>query len=91
VGLIGNGDLFGNWGTDVEMTYDATAQTWNVTIQNVVAANEYKVRFNADWGLNLGGDAANLTQDGANLKTVKEGTVTYELNIFAHPYTIVEK
>ena len=91
VGLIGNGDLFGNWGTDVEMTYDATAQTWNVTLQNVVAANEYKVRFNADWGLNLGGDAANLTQDGANLKTVKEGTVTYELNIFAHPYTIVEK
>lgn len=91
VGLIGNGDVFGGWGTDVEMAYDAATQTWNVTIENVPADNEYKVRFNADWGINLGGDATNLTQDGANLKTVKSGTVTYSLNIFAHPYTITEK
>lgn len=91
VGLIGNGDAFGGWGTDVEMTYNETTQTWNATIENVPADNEYKVRFNADWGINLGGDATDLTQDGANLKTVKSGTVTYELNIFAHPYTIVEK
>ncbi|MBQ9137408.1 MAG: SusE domain-containing protein [Alistipes sp.] len=91
VGLIGNGELFGNWGTDVEMAYNETTQTWNVTIENVPADNEYKVRFNADWGINLGGDAADLTQDGANLKTVKSGTVTYVLNIFAHPYTIVEQ
>lgn len=91
VGLIGNGDAFGGWGTDVEMAYDAATQTWNVTIENVPADNEYKVRFNGDWGINLGGDVTNLTQDGANLKTVKSGTVTYSLNIFAHPYTIVEK
>ena len=91
VGLIGNGDAFGGWGTDVEMTYNETTQTWNATIENVPADNEYKVRFNADWGINLGGDAADLTQDGANLKTVKSGKVTFELNIFAHPYTIVEK
>ena len=91
VGLIGNGDAFGGWGTDVEMAYDAATQTWNVTIENVPADNAYKVRFNGDWGLNLGGDVANLTQDGADLKTVKSGTVTYSLNIFAHPYTIVEK
>lgn len=91
VGLIGNGDAFGGWGTDVEMAYNETTQTWNVTINNVPADNEYKVRFNADWGINLGGDATNLTQDGANLKTVKSGTVTYVLNIFAHPYTIVEQ
>ena len=73
------------------MAYDATAQTWNVTIANVPADNDYKVRFNSDWGLNLGGEATNLTQDGANLKTVKSGSVTYVLNLFAHPYTIVEK
>ena len=91
VGLIGNGDVFGGWGTDVEMAYNETTKTWSVTIENVPADNEYKVRFNADWGINLGGDATDLTQDGANLKTVKSGTVTYELNIFAHPYTIVEK
>ena len=91
VGLIGNGDVFGGWGTDVEMTYNETTQTWNVTIENVPADNEYKVRFNADWGINLGGDVADLTQDGANLKTVKSGTVTFVLNIFAHPYTIVEQ
>lgn len=91
VGLIGNGDAFGNWGSDVEMTYNETTQTWSATVDNVPADNEYKVRFNADWGINLGGNAADLTQDGANLKTVKSGTVTYELNIFAHPYTIVEK
>lgn len=91
VGLIGNGDVFGNWGSDVDMAYDATAQTWSVTIENVPADNDYKVRFNDDWGINLGGDATNLTQDGANLKTTKSGTVTFELNIFTHPYTIVEK
>ncbi|MBP3496432.1 MAG: SusE domain-containing protein [Alistipes sp.] len=91
VGLIGNGDAFGGWGTDVEMAYNETTQTWSATINNVPADNEYKVRFNADWGINLGGDATNLTQDGANLKTVKSGTVTYVLNIFAHPYTIVEQ
>ena len=91
VGLIGNGDAFGGWGADVEMAYNEATQTWNATIENVPADNEYKVRFNADWGINLGGDAADLTQDGANLKTVKSGKVTFELNIFAHPYTIVEK
>ena len=91
VGLIGDGDVFGGWGTDVEMAYDAATQTWIATVNNVPADNEYKVRFNADWGLNLGGDPTNLTQGGANLKTVKSGTVTYSLNIFAHPYTIEEK
>lgn len=91
VGLIGNGDAFGAWGTDVEMTYNETTQTWNATIDNVPADNSYKVRFNGEWALNLGGDVTNLTQDGSDLKTVKSGTVTYELNIFAHPYTIVEK
>ena len=91
VGLIGNGDVFGGWGTDVDMTYDATTQTWSVTVENVPADNSYKVRFNDDWAINLGGDATNLTQGGADLKTVKSGSVTFELNIFAHPYTIVEK
>ena len=91
VGLIGNGDVFGNWGTDVDMAYDATTQTWSATIENVAADNDYKVRFNDDWGINLGGDATNLSKDGANLKTTKSGTVTFELNIFAHPYTIIEK
>ena len=91
VGLIGNGDVFGGWGTDVDMTYDATTQTWSTTIENVPADNEYKVRFNDDWGINLGGDVTNLTLNGGNLKTVKSGTVTFELNIFAHPYTIIEK
>lgn len=91
VGLIGNGDVFGGWGTDVDMTYDATTQTWSATIENVPADNEYKVRFNDDWAINLGGDVTNLTPNGSNLKTVKSGTVTFELNIFAHPYTIIEK
>ena len=91
VGLIGDGDVFGGWGTDVDMTYDATTQTWSATIENVAADNEYKVRFNDDWAINLGGDVTNLTPNGSNLKTVKSGTVTFELNIFAHPYTIIEK
>ena len=73
------------------MAYDATTQTWSATIENVPADNEYKVRFNDDWGINLGGDVTNLTLNGGNLKTVKSGTVTFELNIFAHPYTIIEK
>ena len=95
VGLIGNGEAFGNWGNDggvdVEMTYNATTQTWSATVANVPANNEYKVRFNSDWSLNLGGDAANLTYGGDNLKTTKDGSVTFELNIFSTPYTIVEK
>ena len=91
VGLIGNGDAFGSWNNDVEMTYDATAQTWSATVANVPADNDYKVRFNGGWDINLGGDATNLTFGGDNMKTVKSGTITYVLNIFAHPYTIVEK
>lgn len=91
VGLIGNGDAFGGWGTDVEMAFDAATNTWSATVNNVPADNEYKVRFNGGWDINLGTDAANLVFGGKNLKTVKSGTVTYVLNIFAHPYTIVEK
>ncbi len=91
VGLIGNGDAFGNWGTDVDMAFDAATNTWSATVNNVPADNEYKVRFNGGWDINLGGEAANLVFGGGNLKTVKSGTVTYVLNIFAHPYTIVEK
>ena len=65
--------------------------TWEATVANVVAGTEYKVRFNNDWTINLGGNAANLTYGGDNLKTTKDGSVTFELNIFSTPYTIVEK
>jgi len=71
VGLIGT---FNEWSTDVEMTAgqdDAFSAT--VTLE---ANAEFKIRFNANWDLALGGTTNALSAYGGNIKVADAGTYT---------------
>ncbi len=77
VGLIGSFAASG-WGSDVVMTSDDNGITWTCDV-TFAANDEFKIRFNGDWGMNYGGDIHALTFDGANIKVEEAGdyTVTF--------------
>ena len=75
ISMIGG---FNGWSDDLEMTYTATDGCWEVTTDQV--AGEFKFRANHDWAINWGGDAGNLTPDGANLN-IEAGTYKFQLFI----------
>ncbi|MBR1687300.1 MAG: DUF5115 domain-containing protein [Prevotella sp.] len=52
-----------------ELTWDADNYCYVITGAGVTA-NGWKFTANDDWGINLGGDIADLTQDGSNLSNV---------------------
>ena len=67
MGLIGD---FNGWGSDAEMTWNATDYCFESTGAGVTAAG-WKFRMNADWAVNLGGDTLDdLVANGANLSAV---------------------
>ena len=85
VSMIGG---FNEWGSDLEMTYNAEEGCWEVTTDQV--SGEYKFRANHDWAINWGGDVKGLTQDGANL-SIDGGSHTFKLYLSyngAHKLTI---
>ena len=92
VGIIGSFAASG-WGTDVEMTFDAATLTYSVE-QTFAAGDEWKFRFNGDWGFNLGQSGDALAHDGANIKVETAGTYVITLDM-AHgsvpTYTCVAK
>ena len=53
-GIIGDASP-GGWNNDTQMTYDATAQVWKVTL-NMVANGSFKFRANNAWALDFGID-----------------------------------
>jgi len=57
-----------NWGSDVDMTYDAGSNKWTGTI-TTVAGDQFKFRANHDWGLNYGETAGtgSLSLNGDNI------------------------
>ncbi|MFT3682700.1 MAG: SusE domain-containing protein [Ferruginibacter sp.] len=67
VSLIGSFAASG-WNTDVPMTYDAGADKWTGTI-TIADGDQFKFRFNNDWGLNLGDNdgSGRLLQGGENI------------------------
>ena len=71
IGIIGPAQA-GGWDTDTDMTYNLETRAWEATIE--LAADEIKFRANDDWGINWGGTADNLTQDGPNIKIDEAGT-----------------
>lgn len=79
VGLIG-GFAASGWGNDVIMSSDDEGKTWTAEAE-FKAGDEYKFRFNSDWGYNLGGNADQLTFDGSNLTAPEEGTYVITLNL----------
>ena len=91
VGLIGS---FNGWGGDEEFTYDSSSNLWTLTV-SLAATDEFKVRMNADWGMNRGfaGPAAvgvpyPAYNDGANITLAADGTYTISLNMSSNPNTI---
>ncbi|MDO4180583.1 MAG: hypothetical protein Q4D36_04770 [Bacteroidales bacterium] len=67
------------WGTDIDMTWDATDESWSVTADLV--PGEFKFRADHDWGVDLGGASFdNLSKGGANLNITEEGT--YEVKVY---------
>ena len=74
MGIIGD---FNGWGTDLEMTWNATDYCYEVT-GATVNANGWKFRVNGDWGINLGGNDSvepstvidDLVANGKNLGVV---------------------
>lgn len=71
IGVVGPAQP-GGWDGDTDMTYNKDTRAWEITIE--LAADELKFRANDDWGINWGGSAENLTQDGANLRIAEAGT-----------------
>ena len=84
-GVIGSIASTGNsWNADEPMLTDGT---WHVCLNlTLSAADEFKFRKDADWGVNMGGDFVALgepfevKQDGANIKGLEDGTYDLFLN-----------
>jgi hypothetical protein len=85
-GLVGSATPNGWNGPDVPMTYDPTTDTWKTTV--ALAAGDFKVRLNNDWGLNYGGVAGGIVKDGANF-TVAAGNYDITINFTKMTYTVV--
>ena len=72
VGLIGS-FAGSDWGADVEMAFDPETLTYSATV-DLAEGNEFKIRFNSNWDLNLGGDITALTHNGNNIVVQETGT-----------------
>ena len=59
------------------MNYNMADDCWEIT--TALAADEFKFTTNGSWDINLGGDAANLEENGPNLRISEAGTYTIKL------------
>jgi hypothetical protein len=72
-GVIGSATA-GGWDADQDMTYDATAKVWKVTLD--LTADEIKFRANDDWPINFGDDGADGSLEysaNSNIKVPEAG------------------
>jgi hypothetical protein len=83
VGLIGSFEGSA-WGTDLPMEFNNESLTYSVNV-NLAADNEFKIRFNNNWDLNLGGDITALTHNGNNIKVQETGTYHIVLDMANTP------
>lgn len=82
VGMIGSFAASG-WGSDALMTSADNGATWTAEV-TFAAGDEFKFRFNGDWGYNFGGELNNLTFDAGNIKVAEAGTYTVTLNLLGN-------
>lgn len=82
-GLIGG---FNGWGGDVDLTPSDNFLVWTGEL-TLAEDSEWKIRFNHDWGINLGGDTGNLVINGSNINT-PAGTYNVTLDLTNHPYKV---
>ncbi|MBR2604667.1 MAG: extracellular solute-binding protein [Clostridia bacterium] len=70
-----------SWDTDFAMT-EVEPGVWKSEALELKAGEEFKVRANADWGVNMGVDADGVAvQDGPNVKVEADGTYVVTLNL----------
>lgn len=75
VGVVGS-FAASNWRTDVEMTTADGGITYTAEV-TFAAGDAWKIRFNSDWGYNLGGEPGNAkhaVRDGNDYKVEAAGT-----------------
>ena len=84
LGLIGG---FNGWSESVAMTPSEDFLTWTGSF-DAEKNEEFKIRANNDWGINLGGTFDNLTPGAGNLTTGGEGKFTVTLYLAQHPYRL---
>jgi hypothetical protein len=87
VGIIGG---FDGWAADyASFKYDASSDSWKAEEVVITSSKtEWKFRMNQAWDINLGGDLADLTQDGPNI-TYEAGMYNIELFLGTIPYHAV--
>lgn len=83
-GLIGDAIPTTGWDSDRDMTYDATTQTWKITL-DLLAGKSIKFRANDAWDINYGDTGADLSleEGGSDIKVDAAGnyTVTLDLHV----------
>jgi len=73
------------WGSDADMTYDATSKTWKITMP--LAAGELKFRANNAWAINYGDAGRDGTldfNDSTNINVPTAGNYVITLDL-SHP------
>jgi hypothetical protein len=78
-GIVGSATPNGWNGPDYVMDDGDVQDQYEATVD--LKAGEIKFRFNNDWGLNLGGTPAALTQGGANVVITEAGKYKITLSI----------
>lgn len=84
-GVIGDATP-GGWDASTALTPSADFLTWEGDI-GFADGGEFKFRANNGWDINLGGDKANLTPGGSNIKGPGAGTYHVVLRLGQLPYT----
>jgi hypothetical protein len=91
-GIIGGAVPPYDWSVDVNMTYNATDQVLEVTLD--LAQGDFKFRANDGWDLNFGDDEPDGIVDpgGANIPIPEAGnyTITLDLSQAIYTYTVVK-
>lgn len=85
--LIGSavGDF--SWGSDVDLVYDAQKQEFSATTE--FKSGEFKMRFNHNWDMALGGDSeTGYTLAGGNIAVEKDGEYKIVVDASVVPFAI---
>jgi len=89
VGIIG-AFADNNWASDfVSLTYDSNSDSWKASSIEIPKNTQWKFRMNEAWAINLGGELADLTQDGGNIVESDGGIYDVELFLSTTPYRAV--
>lgn len=85
--LIGSAVGDYGWGQDVDLEYNADAKEFSAV--TVFKTGEFKMRFNHDWTMSLGGDAeTGYSLSGGNIAVEKDGEYKIVVSVGKVPFAI---